>query len=459
MSTSHDLYQYLVQEMRSTAHWTPSEIAREHVAAGKLPRIIGLPDGRALYVSRKVDRLICQIADKLFKDQPSLKPRWRNADWHRTISSALAEALASLDYDEADATNARHIEDHIRNWIKENGIPLAKNKVCFGCSITSSRLERPVTIGPVTFYDRKSWLQCLHVEGILTTPTMEQISTAWEEDRCLVEPDKRAPFLMESIIDTVGPCHQVCSVSIEGQSAAAAEESALRAARVTMAAFALCWEESARALDGMYLFCDQRPRPRTIIKFSSDGTINVDANWTQRKIAPQIEGSSVTNFVIEHEEYFRVVGEVAQTITAPGHESRLPSAFSALSQALLWFHDGCREREPLMAIVKFVAAFEALTKGGKQTAMQRLACDSLGAEPHTVITFNGETIKSAVRVLYKDARSRTVHGPNPKISEDWSHWQTIASFLAARCIAHCIELASDPNIEDSPKVFNFGANR
>lgn len=420
MSTSGELYQNLVQEMRSTAHWTPSEIWRGHVEEGRLPRMIGLPDGRALHVSPTVDRLINQLADDLLQKRPHLKPHWRILDWRQAMASALAEILASLDYDEPDATNARLVENHVRKWIKGHGLPSTKNEIYFGCSIISSRLEEPIAIGPVTFLDRQLWLQRMEAEGCLSKPLTQQVLDVWENDYDLSRLKKPGYFLTESIIDMVGNCHQICSVSIERQSAATAEESALRAARVATAALALCWEDSVRALDGMYLLFDQQPRPRTSMKFSSDGTINIGSNWTQRKIAPPVNDVSVTDFLIERRAYFSVVGDIARTLTAPDHEPRLPNAFEALSQALLWFHDGCRERESLMAIVKFVAVFDSLSKGGERKGMVKLICGLLGLQPHSVITIGGESVQKIVEILYGKARSRTVHGPNPLFLHDWS---------------------------------------
>ncbi|MGM5028986.1 hypothetical protein AB8B02_22460 [Tardiphaga sp. 862_B3_N4_1] len=127
---------------------------------------------------------------------------------------------------------------------------------------------------------------------------------------------------------------------------------------------------------------------------------------------------------------------------------------STLSQALLWFHEGCREIDGAMAVVKFAASMDALSCGRRARGIRSLISCQLKIDDNFEITPDGLTLKQALEQIYSEGRSRTLHGTNEKFAHDWTGIRDIAEQLARLCLVNCIDWTAANRDIDDPSMLS-----
>jgi hypothetical protein len=168
---------------------------------------------------------------------------------------------------------------------------------------------------------------------------------------------------------------------------------------------------------------------------------------------PWLETGQWEQVFSERADHFTVVGEVLEYLVSPTGDVARPRMMNTLAQALLWFHEGCRETVAPMAIVKFSAALDALACGGKAGGIRRLLSARLGIPESSPIRPDGPTLRQAIKEIYSDGRSRTIHGTNVKLGHDWTSTRDMAEQFVRLCLLLCIDwAASHPSSNDPSQL-------
>ena len=153
---------------------------------------------------------------------------------------------------------------------------------------------------------------------------------------------------------------------------------------------------------------------------------------------------------------FGVTGEaIAYYLDPAGHAAR-PKLMNVFAQSLLWFHEACREEVDMLAIVKFAASLDALASGGEINGISKLINARLGVSLDQKLFNNGQTVREALKDIYSNGRSRTIHGTNDKFGYDWQSTRHNAEILSRLCLILCLDHASrfqsdDPTSLSTPQ--------
>ncbi|MGA7329461.1 MAG: hypothetical protein WBX25_34525 [Rhodomicrobium sp.] len=253
------------------------------------------------------------------------------------------------------------------------------------------------------------------------------------------------------IIDAIGNCAYVCSVTTEGLAQAAGKLKAHTAARLALTSMALWWRTPSSALDGFNLRIDRIVRLQRSVVFVPGKVTLAGFSMQGRPHGPFVSPAKWTDILQRNKIIFEVAGELIEFYLSPSGSVRRPRLMNTLAQALLWFHEGCRDQVDLMAIVKFSATLDALASGGKAPGIEKLIQARLGLGPSDPIRTTGETVKQAVAEIYSDGRSRTIHGTNDNIAGDWTATRRLSEELARHCLITCLDWAATNNSND-PKL-------
>jgi hypothetical protein len=140
---------------------------------------------------------------------------------------------------------------------------------------------------------------------------------------------------------------------------------------------------------------------------------------------------------------------IACWTSTPAYNQASP-LLKKLAQSIFFFWEGYRDENDLMAIVKFTAALEALG-AQKSSGIIKLVTVRLGKKADDKLV-GDRTLKQVVERIYKSGRSRTLHGTNPDMLQDWSDDRAIAEILAKRCLVACMDCA-----EANPSATNEDA--
>jgi len=425
---------------------------RDENDAPSLPRMIATGNYGSIIVSREIDENIVAVAKKLMDDDPALKIKSTHKEWIASVRRAFGPVLAALDLNADPDTNAKTVLNEIRTALGNQVSGYGIREFAFGCTLFDSADIKAFVIGPVRFEPRQVWLDRKHQDVSISKVTCRRVKQAWSRKYLRKRKSSQDSLCEKDILDSVGGCLFVCSVSTNGLAAETGREKALTAARMATAAIALLWPTPSLALDGMNLLFDRKLHLQNILTFIPGKIRLFESRLSHRPHGPLIKTDDWGETFANYSKHFAVVGDFLHfMVDSTGNVSR-PNMMNTLAQALLWFHEGCRETTSLMAIVKFSATLDALACGKKSAGIRQLIKARLGLQDTDPIHTGGPTtLKQAVDAIYCDGRSRTIHGTNDKLGHDWAGTRGIAEQFARLCLLTCIEWASSNSTSDDPK--------
>ena len=420
-----------------------------------LPRMIGAGNDRSILVSKKIDDIIIVVADQLVVQDASLSTKVTSAEWRSMVRVAFGPALATIDLDapaEANATTVlRDVQLALTKRIAQHGV----REFSFGCTLFGNSTIESFLIGPARFEPRLDWLTRKKNDGAISETVHRRVEQIWSGKKLRKRQASMDSIREQDILDTILGCPFVCSVTASEFGPEAGREKALTAARLALAAIALLWSTPSRALEGMNLLFDRRVHQQKALTFVQGKTILAGSRLSHMPHGPWLEDGEWETLFAEQSSYFGVVGDVLSYLIDATAGGNRPAMLNAFAQALLWFHEGCRESVTLMGIVKFSATLDALSCGGKSGGIKRLIAARLGIPEQAPIRPGGPTLKAAIDQIYSDGRSRTIHGTNSKLGHDWSGTEGLSEQFARLCLLACFDWAAKNPLCDDPKQLSI----
>lgn len=449
MVTLHDLSTEIIKELIKLQTVPASD--RNKGDPFPLPRMIGIGDGRSLVVSKEIDDAILEVANKLLTEDSSLSSKVMLAEWRKTVRASFGPPLAMIDLDDPIDQNATQVLEEVRSSVTKHIGQYGTRENAFGCTFLGNSTVKPFAIGPVRFEPRTDWLERKCSEGEVSETTQRRIEQTWSGKKLRKRRTSIDSIIEQDIIDAVGTCPFMCSVVTVGLAPEAARERALTAARLALAAIALLWTTPSRALEGMNLLYDRRVHRQKALAFVPGKTVLAGSSMSHMPHGPWLEDGEWETLLDQKSAFFGVVAEILGYVIAAARDHSRPDMLNTLAQALLWFHEGCRESVSLMGIVKFTATLDALACGGKSNGIKRLISARLGLQETAPIRAKGPTIKATVDRIYSEGRSRTIHGTNTRLGHDWSGTTSLSEQFSRACLLACIEWAATNPGSNDPK--------
>ncbi|MGX1197187.1 hypothetical protein ACSSVQ_001171 [Parvibaculum sp. MBR-TMA-1.3b-4.2] len=420
-----------------------------------LPRLIGTGDGNSILVSRKIDVAIAAIADQLRSEIPDITQKTTREEWRWQVRREFGPALAKIDLAQNLGSNADSVISMVKNGLRKNVAAYGEREIIFGCTLFYNKSLPPFQIGPVCFEPRSAWLNRQHQEGYISSIGCRRLEKKWSGETIRRRKPSSDSLLETDILETIGKCPYVCSVRTSGLSAEAGREKALTVARLAVTSIALLWRSPTKTLDGMNLLPDRPWHRETILISAPNQRILASSKLSHMPHGPTLENGQWEHLFAEHKAHFDAAGKILFYLVKPYEDTDQPRLKNTLAQALLWFHEGCRETVTLMAIVKYSAALDALACGGGEQGIRRMINARLGIHDEMPICPGGPTLQKAVEEIYKYGRSRTIHGTNKKLGHDWIATRETAEQFARMCLLACLDwMASHPKSDD-PKLLSL----
>jgi len=445
-----------------------------------LPRQLGAGNGLFINISKKLDQFIADIA-RAMRNSSSLKSQLTADEYREIVRRAFGPALAKIELDADLSHNAQSVLTDVEatvskniDWVLNNG----GQEYAFGCTLFTYEDVAPFEIGPVRFEPRLIWLDrkasdgCWArvasngrierfdhqiADGPISKITKRRIMRTWQGNKLRDRQSSVDSHNEHDILKAIGDCPYVCSVKIEGFGGKAGQDKALLALRLALATISLFWARPSNALDGLNLYFDREMRNRYLLSFTRDGLISSGGMISNMPHAPWIDRKVLEANFKEYAPIFAIAGEAINWLLNPTVNHTRSELQNILVQAMLWFHDGCRETVDLKAIVCFASCMDILASGGGQDSIRKLISARLGIEESTKIHRDGLTVKEVIKQIYDDGRNRFSHGPmksgknvwGDKLGHDWSETRDLAEWLARQCLVRCMEwMATHPSCDN-----------
>lgn len=445
------------------------------------PRQIAAENGRCITISKKIDQLIGDIARKMRNDSP-MQNQFSPNDYGKLVRQTFGPALASINLDNDLTANAKAVQADVETSISDrvnrilNGGGL---EYAFGCTLFSYEDFPPFEIGPVRFEPRLIWLDrkasdgCWAfvdndgrinrfdhqiADGPISKTTKRRIMRAWDGQRLKKRKASFDSDCEKGVLNAIGECPYVCSVKIPALGNESSKDKALVAARLALTTLALIWSDSRKAVNGLNLKFDRDIHNQSQLSFTSDGLVQFGSELSIMPHAPFTPRENLEKQFQKLSDIFQIAGEAIDWLLKPSENRERRTLLSIITQALLWFQDGCRENFDLKAIVCFSACLDILASGGHQKGIGELIHARLGLNENATITRDDLTVKEVVKNIYDDGRNRFSHGPLDKqgknrwktdLGHDWSETRQIAEWLARLCLISCMDwMVKHPTCDD-----------
>lgn len=414
------------------------------------PISLDVGNGRDIYIiTPEIDGMLARfskmVMDALFQ---SHKSDFTHSEWNKMIKRAFGNSLSSYDKvgttEEGAKTILSIVEQKVDAWINN----IQEYEYAFGCHLHNIPDLEPLSIGPVRFEPRLKWIERMQDKGHVSNVSRSRIERSWRGNRIR----KRKPSVDEvyerRILDTIGDCEFVCSVVVGSMGSEAGLQKALTAARLAMTAIALVvGSRPSSVLNAMNLIFDRQPYLQDHVAFSPTG------RWTNSSWSflpggvTWITAEEWMELQSKFRSLFDCVGEAIWCFMNGHSKAERPKTMEVIFQALLWFHEGCRESINSMAIVKFFSSMEALSRGKRIKGIKRLMQARLNI-------IDEKQLYADVKNLYNKGRSETVHGKNDRLGHNWSDSRNLSEILARECLIGCLRWAAENRETDDPKLFS-----
>lgn len=416
------------------------------------PRMIDGGDGGGIVISKKIDNAIADVAKRLLDNDQSLKTRYTQAEWRAAVRRCFGPALASIDLNDKPDDNAKIVLRSVREALSNSQARQLTREHAFGCSLFSDATIDAFAIGPVRFETRAAWLARQSDAGYISKVTAQRIEKAWQGKSLTKRKVSNESIAEDAILDAVGTCPFVCSVTTTGIAHEAAKEKALTAARLALAVIALLWRTPSKALSGFNLLFDRSVRRVKTLTFVQPKHVLSGSFLSHMPYGPWLEPGAWDKLMRERRNHFAVAGEILDYILSPTGNVARPKLMNTFAQGLMWFHEGCRETVSLIAIVKFTASMDALAGGHGESAICRVMTARLGLKPGDPIWRDGPLLSEAIKKIYGEGRSRTIHGTNDKFGWDWTDTKGLAEQFARLCLVTCMDWAAQNTGSGDPAL-------
>ncbi len=415
-----------------------------------LPRMIGTGSGGSIIVSRKIDDAIVAVADQLMNADSTLTPKITHAEWRSSTRHAFGPVLSAIDLNVDLTLNAKTVLAEVRAALIKRVAGYGCRDFAFGCTLFGNTAIQPFTIGPVRFEPRLDWLERKHQDGEISAITRRRVEQAWTGKYIGKQKLSYDSIGETGILDAVGSCHFVCSIATNGLASESGREKALTAAHLATASISLLWQTPSRALEGMNLLFDSKLHQQSFLTYIPGKIVLAGSRLSHMPHGPWMKTGEWETEFSNYNDHFAVVGRILEFIIDPTGDVSQQNMMNTLAQALLWFHEGCRETTSLMAIVKFSATLDALACGRRSDGIMQLIKARLGIQDCDQIHPGGPTLRQAVNKIYSDGRSRTIHGTNNKLGHDWTGTKGLAEQFARICLLLCIDWVEKNPYSDDP---------
>lgn len=427
-----------------------SQPFRDNADNFHLPRLIYAGTGGSISVSELIDDEISKVADQLIGNDLILKRSFTVNEWRKLVRNAFGPALASIDLDGDLSENAQAILTQVKSSVDTHKANYDIREYVFGCTLFSNEKVRPFNIGPVRFERRHDWLARKHRDKEISDASFRRVKKIWNGER--VRKRSSTDYLHErDILTAIRNSPFVCSVVTVGLSSEAGREKALTAARLATASIALLWSSSSKQLDGMNLMFDRSMFRQVTLVFIPGKRVLAGSRISNMPHGPYMHDDEWEMEFERHKDFFQTIGAVLEYVISPTGMVSRPNMMNVLMQALLWFHEGCREIVTLMAIVKFSAALDALACGGRSNGIKKLIKARLEIDEKKPVYPDGPDLNEAIDRIYSHGRSRTIHGTSDKLGHDWTQTRGLAEQFARYCLVACVYWVAENSTSDDPK--------
>ena len=400
-------------------------------------------DGNTLLLSQSIDRKITEVAHYYYQ-QSEIKEQYTINEWRLAIRKLVGPCYEATDPNDKLGRRGQLFKEQIESaqnkYLSRQNIYV----MSFGCSIFFKPLISEFSIGPVTFFPSKSWINYAFENQLIEETEYNCLINSESCSDSTLDKELREQLQNSKLFDLLDDSQIMCTVKTEGLEPELARKRSLIAARLAQTSIALLWILPSRILEGMRVAGDDRETDRRMLVSTPDAC---PSYFNERVRMAHVDYDDITKLPYFDKQLFDLAGQMIACWTSITEYSKASELLRGLSQALYFFWSGCNDDE-LMSIVKFTASLEALSPNQNSSAVLNLLKSRLDLNEDDPVS-SDKNLGQMVKLIYSQARSRTLHGTNTEILHDWSIVQADAEKMTRYCIVSSMNyLIKNPTVTE-----------
>ena len=410
------------------------------------PISLDVGNGKVIDITPEIDRMLYSLSKPVMDTYfYTNKSDFTDSEWGRMVKKAFGMALVWQDNEmgmEEDAeVILKSVIGNLRDWIDD----IPEREYVFACHLCNVHDLEPLSMGPVRFEPRLAWLERTYGNGSISKISLSRIQRSWRGEKLCERKASRDAMCETEILDAIGKSDFVCSVAVSKMGATAGSQKALTAARLATTVISLAWERPSSALDVITLPFDRQSYLQDYLVVipgwpcgwqSSRSYVPGGVTWLKKDDWAKLR----TDF----DKKFHCAGEIIRCFTHGKDSVLQPKILNALFQAILWFHEGCREQVDSIAIVKFCSSMYALADGKRVKGIKDLIKARLALKDE-------DKHLKKIEKIYTKGRSPTIHGTSDQLGHDGSNTRNYVESLARLCLLACLQWTVEYDGKDDPK--------
>ena len=179
------------------------------------PIMLDVGDGRHIYITPKIDRMLGSLSKAVMSEFfRSQKSNFTSSEWNKMVREEFGLVLVNSDDEVIVERDSKEVLEAVREKLSDRIYDIHGREYIFGCHFCNVSNLEPLSIGPVRFEPRHSWLKRKSDNGHLSKASSSRIPRVWDGERLRKRKTSRDQILEDEILDTIGGCKFVCSVLV-----------------------------------------------------------------------------------------------------------------------------------------------------------------------------------------------------------------------------------------------------
>lgn len=407
------------------------------------PRVITMGRDKSIFISQAVESKISLLADLMYKQDIMFSETHSEKEWKAIVKFAIGRSLRPLDHKIDDfEVEAQKLRKSLNKTIKNYTSLYGDLKTAYGCWLFTPPPVESIKIGPVSFEDKSTWLYRNFESG----ESLQSTNFISSHEFAGKFPEEREPSYgkqhEEDIRNQISDTPMVCEVLTHGLATELAYKRSMIAAHLAMTSISLIWSRPSSILKRFRIALDGKPRCSYNFLMEPKNRKLISSQFAKQSCAYDIPREMWTERYSKASCFLKIAGEVIGCWTSTKTYEAASPLLIGLSQSLFFFWKACKEESNILSIIEFVATLETLSPGRNKSGIFELIEARLGINKKHKLT-EEKTLGQIVDEIYGTARSRTLHGTNPKLHYDWSNTRAIAEQIATGCLVKCMIMAQD----------------
>lgn len=433
MTKKADLILTIVKELRRAQHqpWVPPPCGP--VKQLRLPPLLPVGDGNQLAATEELLEAVSEYAQVVADNGPVLKAALRTEELESLARSAFGQTLAPIDFSREDDDLQKEVASGVAEFLKAASARRSRDQtLVVGCWLIEDDSVYPIKIGPVEFEPRDRWLQAAHAQGLISQTAARRIQRAWAGGKLRERKGGWDAHAERELLESIGPCPVVCSVTTNGLSGKLTREKGILTARLAMTCLSLMWARPSQGLEWMNLFYDGRLFHRRYA--IHDGRRLSGGSSISQMPQGYTPDANISGSLVSYRPLFDELGRALTAYVRPNEPPARPTLSNALFLSLWWYQQACREASDQIATTKFAASMDALAGGRKTNGILDFLQARFGCKRIDALMTDGRSSKSVVEQFYNVGRSQLIHGNSKDYNQDWGKIRTTAEAVGRLCL-------------------------